>query len=42
MPLLMWEKPERVMSKEAWKGISADSAPPGVYIPNMSNEDREA
>ena len=37
--VLMWEKPEKVMSVEAWKSISACGAPPGVYTPNMSEED---
>lgn len=40
MTLLMWDKPKRIMSKEAWKDISADGAPPGVYTPNMSDEDQ--
>lgn len=34
-------KPEKVLSTEAWKGISADGAPPGVYVSNMSSEDRK-
>jgi hypothetical protein len=37
--ILMWEKPEKIMSVEKWKSISADGAPPGVYTPNMSKED---
>ena len=37
--VVMWDKPERVISKEDWKAISADSAPPGVYTSNMSDED---
>jgi hypothetical protein len=37
--VLMWEKPEKIMSIEKWKNISADNAPPGVYVPNMSKED---
>lgn len=40
--ILKWDKPEQVMSKEAWQSISADSAPPGVYVPNMSDEDAQA
>ena len=39
MSVLDWDKPGRVVSIEEWKGISADSAPPGVYTPNMSDED---
>lgn len=39
--VLMWEKPERIMSVEKWKEISACGQPPGVYTPNMSQEDRE-
>lgn len=38
--IVMWDKPKKVMSKEEWKNISADSAPPGVYTSNMSDEDR--
>lgn len=38
--VLMWERPRRVMSKEQHQSISADGAPPGVYIPNMSRADR--
>lgn len=41
MGVLMWEKPEKIMSIEDWKAISADSAPPGVYVPNMSERDRQ-
>jgi hypothetical protein len=37
--ILSWDKPEKIMSKEAWQSISADGAPPGVYSPNMSHED---
>lgn len=40
--ILKWDKPEQVMSKESWQGISADGAPPGVYCPNMSDEDQQA
>lgn len=40
MGVLYWEKPERIMSVEDWKQISADGAPPGVYTPNMSEEDK--
>lgn len=42
MAILMWDKPPRVMSKDAWKGITADGATPGTYVPNMSDADREA
>lgn len=37
--ILSWEKPEKIMSTGEWQAISADSAPPGVYTPNMSQED---
>ena len=37
--IIMWDKPEKVMSVEKWKSISACGAPPGVYTPNMSKED---
>lgn len=40
MSILSWEKPPRRTSVENWKSISADGAPPGVYSPNMSQEDR--
>ena len=40
MNVLSWDKPKRAMTIESWKGISADSAPPGVYTPNMSDEDK--
>jgi hypothetical protein len=46
MGLLLWapyygrpDGVERVMSTEDWKNLSADSAPPGVYTPNMRRED---
>lgn len=38
--VLSWDKPQRKMSKEDWKAISADGAPPGVYTPNMSEADK--
>jgi hypothetical protein len=38
--LLCWNKPERIMTVEQWKNIMADSAPPGTYTPNMSEEDK--
>jgi len=28
------------LKTENWKSISADSAPPGVYTPNMSDDDK--
>lgn len=37
--ILSWDKPAKVMPREEWESISADGAPPGVYIPNMSKED---
>ena len=42
MGLIKWDKPKKVISTKEWKEISADSAPPGVYQPNMSEEDRTA
>lgn len=39
MNILYWDKPEKTMTTEEWQAISADSAPPGVYVPNMSDED---
>lgn len=39
MTVLSWDKPEKIMSTEDWQRISADSAPPGVYTPNMSEDD---
>jgi len=39
MGILSWDKPKKAMSTEQWKSISADGAPPGVYVPNMSRED---
>jgi hypothetical protein len=36
---LSWDKPAKAMPHEEWEAISADSAPPGVYTPNMSKED---
>src|SRR3954451_18558128 len=41
MTVLMWDKPEKVMTTEEWQSISADSAPPGVYVPNMSDDDKQ-
>jgi uncharacterized protein YigE (DUF2233 family) len=37
--ILTFGKPKRAMSKEAHQSISADGAPPGVYVPNMSKVD---
>lgn len=37
--VLNWNKPERAYPIEDWKGFAADSAPPGVYTPNMSDAD---
>jgi hypothetical protein len=39
MGILSWGQPTRVKSIEAWKSLSADGAPPGVYSPNMSAAD---
>jgi hypothetical protein len=40
MATIMWDKPKKIMSEEEWKSITADSAPAGVYTPNMSEEDK--
>jgi hypothetical protein len=42
MTIVKWDKPKQTLSKEEWQSLSADSAPPGVYTPNMSKQDREA
>jgi len=39
--ILNWAKPKKVMSTEEWESISACGAPPGVYVPNMSDEDMD-
>lgn len=39
MSILVWDKPAQVMTPEEYAAISADGAPPGVYVPNMSKED---
>ena len=36
----MWDKPKQVVSKEEWASNQADSAPPGTFMPNMSEADR--
>jgi hypothetical protein len=41
MTILMWNKPEKIMSVEDWQAISADNVPLGVYQPNMSEDDKE-
>jgi len=41
MGLLSWEKPKKLRdSEEHAADHSADGAPPGAYVPNMSDEDR--
>jgi hypothetical protein len=42
MGVLTWARPAKVMTDEEWRAISADSAPPGVYVPNMSDADQAA
>lgn len=37
--VLSWEKPKQVMSKDVWAEFSADGAPPGSFVSNMSPED---
>lgn len=40
MTILYWDKPAPIMSAEERAATYvADSAPPGVYVPNMSRED---
>lgn len=39
MSVLSWDKPERAVSTEEWASWQADSAPPGTYVPNMSDAD---
>lgn len=40
MPMILrWDAPKKKLTDEAWRSISADGAPPGVYTPNMSDED---
>ncbi len=39
--LLWWGKPAKAMPREEYEKISADSAPPGVYTPNMSDADSQ-
>lgn len=41
MSILYWQTPKKAMPREEWEKISADGAPPGVYVPNMSQADRE-
>lgn len=41
MGVLHWKKPEKIMSVEEWRRISADDAPPGVHVPNMSEADKQ-
>ena len=40
MPVLCWDKPEQIMSKDEWASMVFDGGPPGSYVPNMSSEDR--
>jgi len=41
MTILSWDKPKLEEDYATWASRHvADSAPPGVYIPNMSKEDR--
>lgn len=39
MAILSFQKPKKVMSDKQYASITADGAPPGVYTPNMSEED---
>jgi hypothetical protein len=41
MGVLIWEKPKKVESSEEWaRNNNADGAPPGMYVSNMSEDDR--
>lgn len=41
MPILSFDKPQKLRSTAAHNATYvADSAPPGAYVPNMSQEDR--
>jgi len=37
----MWDQPAKVMTTAERNAISADGAPPGVYVSNMSEDDRQ-
>lgn len=39
--VLYFDSVNRKYSKSDWVGITADGAPPGVYTPNMSQEEAE-
>lgn len=42
MSILSWDKPKRARTpKEHAETFGAEDAPPGVYVPNMSDEDAE-
>ena len=41
MTVLRWDKPRKIMSRTERESISADGAPPGVYVPNMSEQDQK-
>lgn len=41
MGILMWDQPAKVMSTAERNAISADGAPPGVYVSNMSAADQQ-
>lgn len=38
MSVITWGKPERAMSTEEWRGLTADGAPPGVYVRNQPTD----
>ena len=41
--MINWDKPKQVRTtKEHNETFVADSAPPGVYVPNMSEADKQA
>ena len=42
MTILVWDKPDKVNSTQAWEQQHVfDGGPPGGYVPNMSDEDAE-
>lgn len=39
--MLIWEKPKKLKTTQEHNDTyGADGAPPGAYVPNMSNEDK--
>jgi len=38
MGVIIWDKPERAMTTEEWSSLSADGAPPGVFVRNETKD----